>query len=89
MIIIIIQTIIPRDNQETKKRTWRIMNFAVPADNRVKLKDSETRDKYLEFAKELKKLWCIKVTVTPFVIYSLHTTTKGLVQGLEDLEIRG
>ena len=29
-----------------KKRTYRIVNFAVPADLRVKLKESENRDIY-------------------------------------------
>ena len=31
----------------------------------------------------------MKVTVIPIVIGTLITVTKGLVQGLEDLEIRG
>ena len=31
----------------------------------------------------------MKVTVIPIVIDVLSTVTKGLIQGLEDLEIRG
>ena len=31
----------------------------------------------------------MKVTIIPIVIYALGTVTKGLVQGLEDLEITG
>ena len=31
------------------------MDFVVPADHRVKLKESEKRDKYLDLAKEMKK----------------------------------
>ena len=31
----------------------------------------------------------MKVTIIPIVIRALGTVTKGLVQGLEDLEIRG
>ena len=31
------------------------MDFAVPADPRVKLKENEKRDKYLDLARELKK----------------------------------
>ena len=30
------------------------MDFAVPEDQRVKIKESEKRNKYLDFAKELK-----------------------------------
>ena len=65
------------------------MDFAVPADHRVKLKESKKRDKYLDLARELRKLWNIKVTVIPIVIDALGTVNNGLVQELEDLEIRG
>ena len=62
------------------------MDFAVLADHRVNLKENE---KYLDFARELKKLWNMKVMVAPMVIGALCPISKGLVQGLEDLEIRG
>ena len=39
----------------SKKRTCRIEDFTVPADHRVKLKESEKRDKYFDLARELKK----------------------------------
>ena len=38
-----------------KKRAGRIVDFAVPADYRVKLKESEKKDKYLDLVKQLKK----------------------------------
>ena len=66
-----------------------IVDFAVPADHKLKLKESEKRDKFQDLARELKKLSNMKVTVIPIVIDALRTVTKGLVQGLEDLEIRG
>ena len=43
-----------------KKRICRMVDFAVPADDRLKLKESEKRDKYLDLARELKKLWNMK-----------------------------
>ena len=39
----------------TTKETCRIVNFAVPADHRVKLKESEKRDKYPDFSRDSKK----------------------------------
>ncbi len=30
-----------------KKRNWKIVDFVVPADHRIKLKESEKKDKYL------------------------------------------
>ena len=65
------------------------MNFAISADHRPKLKESEKKDKYLDLARELKKLWKMKVTFIPIVIGSLGTVTELLVHRLADLEIRG
>ena len=57
------------------------MGFPVPADLRVKFKESEKRDNYLDLATELIKLWNMKVTIIPILIYALGTVTKSLVQG--------
>ena len=46
-----------------KKRICKIVDFAVPADYRIKLKECEKKDKYLNLARELKKLWNMKVTI--------------------------
>ena len=71
------------------KKTCKIVDFAVSADHRVKLKENEKKDKYLDLAREIKKLWNMKVTIIPFVIGALHTIPKGLINGLEDLEMSG
>ena len=42
-------------NLAKKKIPWRIVYFAVLTDHRVKLKETEERDKYLDFVRELKK----------------------------------
>ena len=44
-------------NKKKKKRNFKIVNFAVPADYRIKLKECEKMDKYLDLTRELKKLW--------------------------------
>ena len=41
-------------NQKKRKRIYKIVDFAVPADQRVKLKEIEKKDKYLDLARELK-----------------------------------
>ena len=41
--------------KKTLKECCKIVDFAVPADHRIKLKESEKKDKYLELARELKK----------------------------------
>ena len=76
-------------NNQQRKRTSKIVDFAVPADHRIKLKECEKRDKYLDLARELKKLWNMPVTFIPIVIGAFGTVTKGLLKGLEDLEVGG
>ena len=72
-----------------RKRICKIVDFAVPADHRINQKESEKKDKYLDFARELKKLWNMKVTIVSIMIGALDTITKGLLKGLEDLEFGG
>ena len=61
-----------------------MVDFAVPADHRIKLKECEKKDEYLDLARGLKKTMehesdnCITCTVT-----------KGLLKGLEDFEVGG
>ena len=65
------------------------MNSAISADHGVKLKESEKKDKYVDLARQLKKLWNMKVTIILIVIGAFGKVTKGLLKGLEDLEVRG
>ena len=44
-----------------KKRICKIVDSAVPADHRIKLKECEKKDKYLDLRREMKKLWNMKV----------------------------
>ena len=76
-------------NKKKKKRICKIVDFAVSADHRINLKECEKKDKYLDLARELKKLWNMKVTIEPIVIGALGTITKGLLKSLEDLEVGG
>ena len=61
-----------------------LTNLAIPSDHKIKLKEREKKDKYLDFARELKKLWNMKVTIIAIVIGAFGTVTKGLLKGLED-----
>ena len=44
------------------------------------------KDNYSDIAREWKKLWNMKVTI---VIGAFGTVKKGLLKGLEDLEVGG
>ena len=44
------------------------MNFVIPGDYKIKIKESEKIIRYLDFVRELKKLWNVSVRVNPIVI---------------------
>ena len=72
-----------------KKRACKIVDFAGQADHRINMKECEKKDKYLDLARKLKKLWNMLVTIIPIVIGAFGTVTKGLFKGLEDSEVGG
>ena len=84
------QTTRPSNNQQKRDNLEeRIVDFVVPVDYKLKLKESVKKDKYLDLARELKNVWNMKVTMILIVISAVVTVTKGLAQGLKDLDIIG
>ena len=73
--------IINQKKKKKKKRICKIVDFAVLANHRISLKECQNKDKYLDLARELKKLWNMNVTIVPILI--------GFLKGLEDLEVGG
>ena len=60
-------------NNQQEKRTCQIMDFAVLADNRVKLKESEKKRYVPRLCEGTDQQWNMKVTVIPIVIGALGT----------------
>ena len=54
-----------------------IVDFAVPADYRIKLKECEKKDEYLDFL-NWKKIWNMKVTIIPNMIGAFSSVTNEL-----------
>ena len=55
-------------NKKKKKRTHHLVDLAVPAKHRVKIKERGKRKRYLDHARELTKRWKIRVTVITMVV---------------------
>ena len=72
-----------------KKRAYSLVEFAVPVDHRVKIKESKNIDKYSDLARELKKLWNMKVMVISVVIGVFGMVSNGLEERLEEWGIGG
>ena len=73
-----------KKEKKKKKRNCRIVDFDVPTDHRVKLKENEKKDTLLgnwkSMEHESNQLWL--VLLVPIVICAIGTVTKGLIQGL-------
>ena len=59
-----------------------------PLDQRVKVKVDEILNSYLDLARELKKLFNMKVTVITLIIEALGTVPKNLRNSPDELEIK-
>ena len=64
-----------KKKKKKKRKNHRIVEFAVPANHRVKLIECEKKDKYLDLARELNKLWNMKVTIILIVSGAFGTVT--------------
>ncbi len=69
------------NNKKKKNRICKIVEFAFMADHRIKLKEYEKKDKYLDLARELKKLWNMKVTIIPIIIGAFGKVTSSVATG--------
>ena len=70
------QMIRPSDGQQKKRTCW-IVDLAILADHRVKLKRNKKRDNFRDLPGELEKLLNMKVIVIIIVIGVLGKVTKG------------
>ena len=72
-----------------EKKPGKIVDFAVPADHRIKLKKVKRGLCTSTLLRNWKKLSNMKMTIMPILISAICTVTKELSKGLEDLKIRG
>ena len=74
-------------NKKKKKELAKLWTQLFRLTYEKKLTESEKKNKYLDLAMELKKVWNMKVAFIPIVIGAFGTVTKGLLKGPEDLEV--
>ena len=72
-----------------KKRVCHQADFLIPADYREKIKESKNTGKYLNLARELKRLQNMKIMVMPIIVGVFGMVLKILEKRLGKLEIRG
>ena len=72
---------------EKTTRKCVIVDFAVPFDSRVSVKEQEKILKYQDLARELKKLWDLPIKVVPIVIGALGAPSVNLRKWIRELRI--
>ena len=61
---------------DKKRRTCKIIDFAVPGDSRIEDKEQEKIEKYQDLRRELQKIWNVGVKIIPLDVCSLGAIPK-------------
>ena len=72
-------------NQQEKK--WAIVEFSVPQDKNVLLKEEEKIQRYIPLAKEICKVHGVSTKIVPIILGSLGTVTNQIKADLTVLEM--
>ena len=72
---------------DKKKRTCKIIDFAVPGDIRIEEKEKEKIEKYQDPRRELQKIWNVRGKIIPLVVGSLGAIPKQFGNRLKETGI--
>ena len=69
------------------KKVWTIVDFSVPNDKNIVVKEKEKLDHYRDLAKEVRKMFHVKTKVVPIVVGALGVFSKNLDGYLKELDM--
>ena len=72
---------------DKKKRSCKIIDFAVPGDRRIEEKEEDMIVKYQDLGMELQKMWNVKVKIIPLVVVSSGAMLKQFGNTLKQIRI--
>ena len=72
---------------DKKRRTCKIIDFAVPGDSRIEEKEKEKIEKYQDLRRELQKIWNVRVKIIPLVGGSLGGIPKPFGNRLKEIGV--
>ena len=67
------------------KKLCQIVDFAVPYDTKVNTKEVGKIENCQDLARELRKLWNMKVSNIPVIVEALGATSKNICKRMEDI----
>ena len=71
-----------------KKKEVKIIDIAIPIDNRVKEKEGEKIEKYEKLKEEIERIWKMRAMVIPVVIGALGAVSRSFDGHIGRLEVR-
>ena len=72
---------------DKKRRTCKIIDFAVLRDIRIEEKEKEKIEKYQDLRRELQKIWNVRVKIIPLVVGSLGGIPKPFGNRLKEIGV--
>ena len=72
---------------DKKRRTCKIIDFAVPGDRSIEEKEQEKIEKYQDLRRELQKIWNVRVKIIPLVVGSLGAIRKQFGKRLKEIRV--
>ena len=66
---------------------WKLIDFSVPYDHNIEIKEKEKIEKYAPLAYEIRKMEKVKTEVIPLVIGALGAVTDNLSRYLTSLDV--
>ena len=67
-----------------KRRTCKVIDFAVSRDSSIENKEKENVEKYQDLKRELQKIWNVRVKIIPLVVGALGAIPKRIVRDSHD-----
>ena len=72
---------------DKKRRTCKIIDFAVSGDSRIEEKEREKIEKYQDLRRELQKIWNVRLKIISLVVGSLGAIPKQFGNRLKETGI--
>ena len=72
---------------DKKRKTCKIIDFAVPGDSGIEEKEKEKIEKYQDLRRELQKIWNVRVTIIPLAVGSLGPIPKQFGNRLKQIGV--
>ena len=69
------------------RRTAKSSDVAIPEDGRVRAKEDEKVEKYQDLAREVRKMWGVRIKVIPIVVGALGTMSLKLKENLSTIGV--